>query len=101
MDGCSNVGWSMAEGFTVKRIASVGNGSSVWGVGNDWDTATTHTPGANQIVLHQWLDDGSGDTFWSQNTTAPVGPAGTVATLNNTAPTTDRWNFTAIEVLAG
>jgi len=90
-----------AGGAPGVTLTTQGSGSLLFGVGNDWDTATTHTPGANQIVLHQWLDDGSGDTFWSQNTTAPVGPAGTVATLNNTAPTTDRWNFTAIEVLAG
>ena len=40
-----------------------------------------------------------GDTFWVQSQTAPGGAAGSLVTLNDTSPTTDRWNFSAIEIL--
>ena len=41
----------------------------------------------------------AGDTMWVQrrNSTTPL--IGTQVTLNDTAPTSDRWNLAAIEVL--
>ena len=42
-----------------------------------------------------------GDTFWVQRTTNPVGATGTVVTINDTAPTADRYNLTLCEILAG
>jgi hypothetical protein len=104
MQGTGGIGASAGagapSGAPSVTLATKGAGSLVFGVGNDWDSATPRTIGLNQVLLHQWADEGSGDTFWSQNTTAPVGPAGTLATLDDTAPTMDQWNFAAIEVLA-
>ena len=74
--------------------------SLIFGIGNDWDTATARTPGSNQILLQQTLDLGTGDTYWSQQLTLQTGAAGSQVSLNDTAPTTDRWNFAAVEVLA-
>jgi hypothetical protein len=42
-----------------------------------------------------------GDTYWVQRITAPVATAGAKATINDTAPTGDQWNLSAVEVLAG
>lgn len=42
----------------------------------------------------------SGDDLWVQKTTTPAGASGTAVTANDTAPTTDRWNLVAVEVLA-
>jgi hypothetical protein len=40
-----------------------------------------------------------GDTYWvqRQNSTTPV--AGTVVTINDTAPTADRYNLSIVEIL--
>lgn len=74
--------------------------SLVFGVGNDYNKAVARTPGANQVLLGQWLDTGTGDTYWSQNTALQSGAAGSAVTLNDTSPTTDPWNLAAVEVLA-
>ncbi|HEY5154848.1 MAG TPA: hypothetical protein VIJ47_08950, partial [Acidimicrobiales bacterium] len=70
------------------------------GVGNDWDRAVARTPATGQALVHQWVDAGSGDTFWTQSMAAPTVQAGTVLTLSDTAPTNDRWNYTAVEIAA-
>ena len=75
-------------------------GSLVYGVGNDWDGAVARTVGASQEIVHQWLDTGVGDTFWVQKRSAPIAAAGTVVQLNDTAPTSHRWNLAAVEILA-
>ena len=74
-------------------------GSLVYGVGNDWNSAIARTLGTGQTLVHQWVDTAVGDTFWVQSRTAPVATIGSVATINDTAPTTDRWNLAAIEIL--
>jgi hypothetical protein len=80
--------------LTTTKVASL-----VYGVGNDWDNAIARTVGTNQLLDHQWLDTATGDAFWVQNLTSPTGQAGSVVTLNDTAPTSDRWNFAAVEIL--
>jgi beta-lactam-binding protein with PASTA domain len=74
-------------------------GSLVYGVGNDWDTATARVVGTSQTMVHQWVDSGVGDTFWVQAGSAPVATAGATAPINDTAPTADQWNLAAIEIL--
>jgi hypothetical protein len=71
----------------------------VFGVGNDYDNATVRTLGSNQVMLSQYLDTKTGDTYWSQYTGAVTGAAGSTVTLNDTAPTGDQWNMAAVEVL--
>ena len=41
----------------------------------------------------------AGDTFWVQYVTAPSAAAGVTATVSCTAPTNDRWNLAAVEIL--
>jgi hypothetical protein len=68
----------------------------VWGVGEDWDKALARTVGAGQTKIDEYLAP-SGDTFWVQRLTTPTSAVG-VATVNDTAPTTDRWNLSVIEI---
>jgi galactose oxidase-like protein/Big-like domain-containing protein/glyoxal oxidase-like protein/fibronectin type III domain protein len=72
-------------------------GSWVWGVGEDWDRAITHTPAAGQTIVDQFLSP-SGDTFWSQRQTSTTAAAGTSVPISDTAPTSDRWDLAAVEV---
>lgn len=74
-------------------------GSWIWAVGNDWDRATARTVGAGQSKVDEFLP--MGKSFWVQRQTAPstgttLGPV----TVNDTAPTTDRWNLALVEVPA-
>jgi hypothetical protein len=77
----------------------MGNGSLVLGVGNDWDNAITRTPGTGQTVVHQYLPP-VGDTYWVQMQNSPTLLSGTSVTINDTAPTGDRYNLSIVEVLA-
>ena len=74
--------------------------SWVWAAGNDWDRAVARTVGANQTKVDEYLPSAD-DTFWVQRQTAP-NTGGTIApvTINDTAPTNDRWNLAVIEVRA-
>jgi hypothetical protein len=71
----------------------------VYGVGNDWDSATARTVAAGQAIVHQWVDSAVGDTFWSQSVTAPSPAVGSLVTLADTAPAADRSNLVAVEIL--
>jgi Domain of unknown function (DUF4082)/Fibronectin type III domain len=88
-----------ASGAPSVQLTTSGERSLVYAVGNDWDTATPRTLGPGQVVLHQYLDTKSADTYWSQYTAQATGPAGSVVTLNDTAPTADQWNMAAVEIV--
>jgi hypothetical protein len=88
-----------ASGAPTVSLVTTGPESLVYGVGNDWDRAVARTVGPNQAIVHQWVQTAVGDTFWVQAWTAPTGAAGTTVQLNDTAPTNDRWNFAAVEIL--
>ncbi len=101
--GASGVGASAganaATGGPSVALTTTVAGSWVFGVGNDWDKAVARTPGANQSLVQQFVDTSSGDTFWVQSANATTPTAGTVVTLSDTAPTTDRFNFTGVEII--
>jgi hypothetical protein len=90
-----------ATGAPKVTLTTTKAGSWVFAVGNDWDKAVARTVAAGQSIVHQFVDTAIGDTYWSQSTTAPTPNLGTAVSISDTAPTTDRWNFTAVEVLAG
>src|SRR6185295_5450927 len=83
---------------SVSLVTTKG-GSLVYGVGNDWDNPIARTPGSGQALVHQYLPP-AGDTLWVQNRVGAVPSAGAQVSLNDTAPTSDRWNFAAVEILA-
>jgi hypothetical protein len=74
-------------------------GSAVLAVGVDPDGALARTPLPGQTILHQDLDSAAHKTFWVQRLDQPLGAVGSLATLGDSAPTSDRWNLAAVEVL--
>jgi len=87
-----------ASGAPSASLTTTQANSWVFGVGNDWDNATARTVPAGQTMVHQYLAT-VGDTYWVQSQTAATPVAGTVVTINDTAPTGDRYNLTIVEVL--
>ena len=88
---------SAASGAPSVSLTTTKAGSWVWGVGEDWDRAVTHTPAAGQTIVDQFLAP-SGDTFWTQRQTTTTASAGTSVPISDTAPTNDRWDLAAVEV---
>jgi hypothetical protein len=101
LSGTSSVGAVNARAGTGTApsltVTTTGQGSWVLAVGNDPGGATARTVPAGQTLLHQWVDTATGNTFWVQ-LASPALPTGGVATINDTAPTTDPWNLVAVEV---
>src|SRR5262245_2255448 len=88
-----------ATGAPTITLAGASAGSIVYGTGMDFDNASARAVAANQTKIHEYLA-ASGDTMWMQGLTSPTAAAGSV-TLNDLSPTTDRWNFAAVEVKSG
>jgi hypothetical protein len=86
-------------GAPAAKLVTTRNGSLVLGVGNDWDNAIARTLGAGQSLIHQDFAP-VGDTYWVQMQSSPILLSGTSVTMNDTAPTGDRYNFSIVEVLA-
>jgi chitodextrinase len=89
---------SASTGAPSVSLTTTRPGAWVWGVGNDWDKATARTVGPSQTKVDEFLAP-AGDTLWVQRQNAATPAGGTQVTINDTAPTADRWNFAAIEVL--
>jgi hypothetical protein len=87
-----------ATGAPSISITTTKAASLVYAVGNDWDRALARTLGGNQVMVHQWADVAAGDTFWVQSVDGVLATADTVALLNDTAATIDRWNFAVVEI---
>src|SRR5450755_3469877 len=81
------------------QLAGVSAGNWVFAVGNDWDNAIARSPVSGQVLVHQRVDTQIGDTYWVQSTAAPSTTTGTVD-IHDSAPTSDRWNYAAVEVTA-
>jgi hypothetical protein len=80
-------------------LPGISAGNWVFAVGNDWDQATGRTPVAGQVLVHQRIDGGVGDTFWVQSTATPS-TANALVNIHDNAPTTDQWNYAAVEIVA-
>ncbi len=96
--GATGTGNSAKGAPTASLTTTVAN-SWVFGVGNDWDNATARTVPSNQTMVHQDVATSSGDTYWVQRMAAVTPTAGTVVTINDTAPTGDKFNLSLVEVL--
>lgn len=86
-----------ATGAPTATLTTTRANSLVIGVGNDWDQAVGRTAGPNQTVVFQFLAT-DGDTFWVQRVNGLIPAVGTAVTINDTAPTLDRWNLSIVEV---
>jgi hypothetical protein len=91
---------SAASGAPTASLVTTGTNSWVLGVGNDFDNAVTRSVPTGQTLLHQDLTS-TGDTYWVQMQANAIAAAGTTVTINDTAPTKDRYNLAIVEVLAG
>ncbi|MDQ1466492.1 MAG: hypothetical protein QOH10_907, partial [Actinomycetota bacterium] len=94
----ATVGSGGAIGAPSADLSMTGANSLVYAVGNDWDHATARTLPAGQSIVHQFVDAVSADTFWTQALNGTGGPVESDITMADTAPTVDRWNFTAVEI---
>jgi len=103
MEGVRGIGASAATSATTGAphvsLTTTDSTSLVFAVGNDWDRSVARTLPAGQVMLDQWVDTAIGDTYWSQYTNQPTGAAGSVVTMNDTAPTNDHWNMASVELL--
>jgi hypothetical protein len=95
----ASAGASGASGAPQVSLVTTRPASRVYGVGNDPHRALARTLGANQVMVHQWLSVDSKDTFWVQAWGSPIASAPTTITVSDTAPTTGRWNFAAVEIV--
>jgi hypothetical protein len=91
-------GNNAASGAPTASLTTTRNNSWVIGVGNDYDNATSRTVPTGQTSVHQYLAT-TGDTFWVQRQTSTTPASGTAVTINDTAPTADRFNLSLCEVL--
>jgi Domain of unknown function (DUF1929)/Bacterial Ig domain/Glyoxal oxidase N-terminus/Kelch motif len=89
---------SSSRGAPTASLVTTRNSSWVFGVGNDFDSALDRTPGTAQSLVHQYKP-AVGDTYWVQRQNAATPLSGTTVTINDTAPTTDRFNLAIVEVL--
>jgi hypothetical protein len=80
-------------------LPGVSAGNWVFAVGNDWDSATGRIPVSGQVLVHQRIDSAVGDTFWVQSTAAPS-TATALVNIHDNSPTTDQWNYAAVEIVA-
>ncbi|HBG21062.1 MAG TPA: hypothetical protein DDY32_17800, partial [Desulfobulbaceae bacterium] len=87
------------SGAPTASLVTTRANSWVFGVGTDWDNAIARTVPADQVLVDQYLAT-VGDTYWVQRRNAPTPASGTTVTINDTAPATDRYNLTIVEVLA-
>jgi len=91
---------SAGSGAPSASLITTRDGSWVFGVGNDYDNAIARTPGSGQTIVHQYLSS-AGDTYWVQMQNNPTAVSGTTVHINDTAPTSDQYNLSIIEVLPG
>ncbi len=101
-NGSGAIGATASKSATASApsasVTTTQNYSWVFGVGNDFDNAIPRTPGAGQSLVHQNLT-AAGDTYWVQMQNSPTYNAGASVSINDTAPTGDRWNLAVVEVL--
>lgn len=102
LEGARGVGAASAAsgstGAAHVNLTTRGATSLVFAVGNDWDRAVRRGLPVGWVRLDQWLDTGTGDTFWSQYTNQPVSHAGSTVAVRDLAPATDQWNLAAVEL---
>jgi hypothetical protein len=87
-----------SSGAPTATLTTTRNNSWVVGIGNDYDSPIARTLGPNQTLVHQYLTP-TGDTYWMQRQNATTPVAGTAVTINDTAPTGDRYNLAICEIL--
>jgi hypothetical protein len=88
---------SASSGAQDVSLPAVATGNWVFAVGNDPNNPVARTPVSGQVLVHQ--NPAAGKTYWVQSTAAPSTADGSVD-IHDSAPTTDPWNYAAVEILA-
>jgi hypothetical protein len=96
--GASGTANALSGAPTVSLTTTRAN-AYVYGVGNDWTAAVSRTPAGTQVLAHQWLDTTSGDSYWVQSLAGAAPSSGTSVQIADAAPTGDRWNVAAVEIV--
>jgi RHS repeat-associated protein len=86
-----------ASGAPSVSLSTTGPDSLVWAAGEDSQHSTARTAVSGQTVVHQYLETNSSGTSWAQKVPA-VTSAHTTVQVADSAPTTDRWEFAAVEI---
>ncbi len=89
---------SALTGAPTASLVTTRANSWVFGVGNDFDRAIARTLGPGQTLIHQDLSP-THDTYWMQRQNSTTPASGTKVTINDTAPTGDRFNLAICEIL--
>jgi hypothetical protein len=87
------------SGAPTATLTTTQNNSWIFGVGTDWDNPIARSVGPVQTMIHQDVSTSNGDTYWVQMQTSPTPLSGTSVTINDTAPTSDRYDLSIVEVL--
>src|SRR6185437_7088968 len=90
--------FSAASGAPTASVTTTRDNSWVFAVGADWDNAVARKLGANQTMVHQYLASVN-DTYWVQRQSTAAAPSGTAVMMNDTAPTSDKYDMAVVEVL--
>jgi hypothetical protein len=85
------------SGAPIGTLTTTRANSLVFAIGNDFDNAIARTVGAGQTIVHQFMPN-VGDTYWVQRLNGSVAASGTLVTINDTAPTGDRFNLSICEI---
>lgn len=94
----ANATFSVASGAPSGSVVTTRDNSWVFAVGTDWDNGIARTLGPDQTMVHQYLAT-INDTYWVQRQSNASSPMGTTVTVNDVAPTTDKYNLALVEVL--
>ena len=86
------------RGDPTASLITTQNNSLVVGAGNDFEQATKRTAVAGQSIVYQDLSS-SEDTYWVQEMNSTTGLKGTKVTMEDSAPTSDEYNFSICEIL--
>ena len=89
---------SASAGAPKASLVTTRNNSLVIGVGVDPQRAIARTVAAGQYLVHQYLASNAG-TYWVQSQSSPTALSGTSVTMNDSAPTSDAYNFSISEIL--
>jgi RHS repeat-associated protein len=85
-------------GAPAVSLTTTGPDSLVWAAGEDSQHAKARTAVSGQALVHQYLDTTTGGTSWTQKVIAAVPNAGATVKVADSAPTSDRWEFAAVEI---
>ncbi len=86
-------------GAPMATLNTTRMGSLVIGAGDDIGRAVARTPGAGQTIVHQYLANSVGDTFWVQMIDKPTAVSGSPAAISDTTPPGDPYNLEICEIL--